>query len=269
MFELTGQNPPIVKASMGEGIINLFRWIGEQIRNIPDYVEWFRKWRLSHPTVGPEHRLPDNFRPYDVSRGSPISRGLRQTLINAGTKPEVAEHILRRIEAEAASDKQIARIGTTLVRITRALNQAAQAGPPTGTPGSGAAAGGVDVVFPDLTQINDRIGLAMESNYQNAVDRWRTTQSLSRHGSTLGQPKTAQDVDALIRDLQSAQRARKSSLGIDVKRLAHDTAYQKQCAPLMRGDAEMNQLWQEQAALVDLRTQCADLNVIRRATGRR
>jgi hypothetical protein len=134
----TGQ-PPIVKASMGEGIVNLFRWLGEQIRNIPDYWEWFKKWRLSHPTVGPEHRLPDNFRPFDVSRGSPMAEGLRQTLINSGTRPEVADEIIKKIEAEAASDKQIARIGTKLLRITRALNQAAQAGPPTGTPGSAGA----------------------------------------------------------------------------------------------------------------------------------
>jgi len=183
---------------------------------------------------------------------------------NAGTDPKVAEHIHRKMEAEGASDKQIARIGTKLIRITRALTQGAQAG----TAGSGAAAGGMDIALPDPTEINDRIGLAMESDYQDSVDAWRNTQSWTRHGSTFRQPETAQEVDKIMEALRDAQRTRKSELGIDVNRLQNDTAYQRECKSLMQNDAEMKQLWAEEGALGKVRTQCADMNVINKALGR-
>jgi hypothetical protein len=73
----------------------------------------------------------------------------------------------------------------------------------------------------------------------------------------------------VIRDLQALQRQRKTELGIDLARVGRDTAYRDQCRNLMRNDSEMLRLWGEETALRDLRTQCADMNVINRALGRR
>jgi hypothetical protein len=271
LFEFEGKNPVLVKASflggVGEGLGDFIRWTGGQVLKIPEHIKWFLEWRQNHPTIGPNDRLPENFAPFSTSRDAPLSRGLRQTMKNAGTDPKVAEHILRKMEAEGASDKQIARIGTKLIRITRALTQSAQAGAPTGTSSSGATAGGMDMALPDPTEINDRIGLAMESNYQDSVDVWRNTQSWTRRGSTIWQPETAQDVDKILGELRDDQRTRKRELGIDVNRLQNDTAYQRECKSLMQNDAEMKQLWAEEGALGKVRTQCADMNVINKALG--
>ncbi|MBN2083282.1 hypothetical protein JW859_13875 [bacterium] len=250
----------------GVSLGDISRWLHKQGDRIRAPFEWIADWykndwlkTCEQTQITEKHRLPERIVKhglYDTSRESLLQQGVRQSIINAGVKPEVADEVLKRVEAEGAEDAQMARLATKLLRSVRALHQGAQAGVEGGL-SSGAAAAGHDVIGPDPTAIVERMALAQQSNYQHAVDRWRDTQDTARWvqtGAGVTSPQSTQDVDRLLSDLRQDQRLLKKQLGYDMDR--------------MRDSADMRQMWREEQALKDLRRECADLNVLRRARGR-
>jgi len=265
-MSLDGSNQAdIIKcAGFGGGVSlsDISNWLyrqGDRIRApFENFIDWYKnKWlkNCEATRITDKHRLPDRIIKrglFDTSRDSALSQGVRQSMINAGVKPEVADAVIKKIEAEGAEDAQIARLGTKLLRNVRALNQGLQANV-EGGPRAGLAAAGHDIVGPDPTAIVERMVLTQQSNYQNAVDRWRDTQSVSRWAQTGGGvtgPQTQQDVDKLLSDLRSEQRDLKKQLGYDMNK--------------MRNNEDMRRMWKEEKALKDLRNECADLNLLKR-----
>ena len=251
-------------AGMAGGITlsDISKWLHRQGDRIRYPFEWFYNWYKNDwlktcegTKITDKHRLPDHIKDrglFDTSRDSKLSQGLKQTMLNAGVDPRVADEVLKRIEAEGAEDARIARLANSLLRKLRALNQGAQA-LPQGDKWSAGAAAGHDYVGPDATAFVERLVLTQQSNYQNAYDNWRDTQDTRRYLSTgagVTGPKTQQEVDALIKDLQAEQRAIKNELGHDMQK--------------MRNDERMRRLWKEEKALKDLKKECADLNLIKR-----
>lgn len=241
---------------------DIVKWLhkqGDRIRApFEDFYNWYtKKWlkTCESTRITDKHRLPDRIIKhglFDTSRGSPLSQGVRQSMINAGVDPKVADAVIKRIESQGAEDAQIARLANKLLRTTRALTLGGEASITGGTSAGGAAAGH-DVITPDITSIVERMALTQQSNYQSAVDRWRDTQSTgrwARTGASISSPQSQQEVDKLLQDLQGDQRQLKKQLGFDMDR--------------MRKSEDMRQLWKEEQALKDLRKEVADMNLLKR-----
>jgi hypothetical protein len=225
-----------------------------------DFSKALREWyKIAEGTkITDAHRLPKRIQEgglYGTTR-KPLIQAIKQIHIKSGHPREWAEEVAKLMEARGGQADRIARLSIEALRLVRAGAQGG-AHAEVGRPGAGAAAAVWDFAPPDPVRFVERLVLTQKSNYLDAVQRWRNTQTVGRWASTnplSRDPTTTQEVDKLLRDLRAEQRAVKRSLGNDMTR--------------MRDDATMRALWAEETALKRLRQHVADMNLIRRRTRR-
>lgn len=186
---------------------------------------------------------------YDMRADSPFMQGVQKAMQNAGSSKEFTREFAKLVEARDAQGKRIAGLATEVLRVIGGVHQGATTGVEFGVK-TGAVAGVHDYAMPDPAEFVEKLVLKQQGNYVDARDAWRRTQGLWDRVAT-SDPTTAQEVDALIRKNELAQRPIKQELGGNMDK--------------MRADSRMRDLWAENTQLRNLRNQVADLNKLKGA----
>lgn len=283
--EAAGSVPGSVVAGSGSSLADFFKRLDQSDKDnnrtqillpiwesLKDFYNWYwTKWRPMIKNTYEIHdhdKLPQNLRDrglYDNTQDSPLSKGLHQTLLNAGESKEYADAVVKKLEADDQQRRRIANLAYDVIDNLKSAKATTDAYSDWrehfGRKMSTAAAGGTaaqEFLAPDPTDFVRELCLKQQGRYNDAVDAWRKTQTYQRWGQTglsLDNPTTAQDVDKLLRDLQAEQRSIKNELGNDMARI--------------RNDPRMPDLWAEEQALRRLRNETADLNLLNRGLPRK